>query len=365
MVRKIFRYKLVTVYFILSQLIVFTAIFGVLQIYNKAYAKENDRLKAVAANRIELDMVSSGEKDILSEVGKDISAGNIIAEGRLATEFTEAGCMTRCEVLLAVNEELPYPVIEGHIPGTDENDYGRNVVALGRDKYRYAYDRNGKKYVTIDQEEYEVVGLIGSEQSDYWDYRVVFNINCTGNNTKRIFNSQQSQVLTLYSNHYDMEDSYEILYNNLVASDSMCNITPYKKNSTGKTTINDTLAKENVRVNIMVYIFCLLNCIIISMLWIIQRRKELAVKRTFGYGNGRILAGIAGNISLMMVLSFAVFIVLYYVYRMMAEEGTGLVIEWNTTSVVSVIVLFFVTLLITMIYPVCNICYRNSADLVG
>ena len=51
---KIFRYRLVSIYFILSQLVILTAIFGVLNTINKAYAKENDRLKALAKNRIEL-----------------------------------------------------------------------------------------------------------------------------------------------------------------------------------------------------------------------------------------------------------------------------------------------------------------------
>ena len=45
---KIFRYRLVSIYFILSQLVILTAIFGVLNTINKAYAKENDRLKALA-----------------------------------------------------------------------------------------------------------------------------------------------------------------------------------------------------------------------------------------------------------------------------------------------------------------------------
>ena len=49
---KIFRYRLVSIYFILSQLVILTAIFGVLNTINKAYAKENDRLKALAKNRM-------------------------------------------------------------------------------------------------------------------------------------------------------------------------------------------------------------------------------------------------------------------------------------------------------------------------
>lgn len=365
MVRKVFRYKLVSVYFIVSQLIVFTAIFGVLQIYNKAFAKENDRLNSIAANRIELDISTTGETNLFTKVGEGVSIGNVIAEGKILTEFMEAGSATRCEVLLAINEELPYPMISGHVPGMAEADAGKNVVALGRDKYKYAYERDGKRYVTLDQDEYEVVGVIGSDNSDYWDYKIVMNNHCISENTVKKISSFQEQIITIYSNSNELTEAYEILYQQIKNVDQMCNIVSYKKNSTGDSTMSKTLGKENIKVNIMVYIFCLLNCVIISMLWIIQRRKELAIKKTFGYGNVRTLLEIAGNIIAMMLISFLIFISVYGVYRIFQRDGTGLIIAWNQFSIISVVVLFLVTTAITMIYPICKICYKDSAGLVG
>ena len=42
--------------FIISQLVMFYAVFSVLSIYNKAYAKETDRLQSIYKNRIQLDV---------------------------------------------------------------------------------------------------------------------------------------------------------------------------------------------------------------------------------------------------------------------------------------------------------------------
>ena len=133
---KIFRYRLVSIYFILSQLVILTAIFGVLDTINKAYAKENDRLKALAKNRIELNIDTFAKKDILSYAAVNVDVGNVLAQGRMSVEVAQIGSTNRCEVLLAVNESTPYPMIRGHIPDK-ETDNGRNCVALGRDKYRY------------------------------------------------------------------------------------------------------------------------------------------------------------------------------------------------------------------------------------
>ena len=40
LLRSVFRYRLISAFFIISQLVMFYAVFGVLSIYNKAYAKQ-------------------------------------------------------------------------------------------------------------------------------------------------------------------------------------------------------------------------------------------------------------------------------------------------------------------------------------
>ena len=360
MIRKIFRYKLVSIYFILSQLIVLTAVFGVLQIYNKAYAKEQDRLNAIADNRIQLDITTTKPGSIFNVSGNAIWQGNIIVQGNIATEFAEAGSKSRCEVLLTINEQLPYPMISGYIPGDDTNDIGENVVALGREKYKYAYEKDGNKYVTLDGEQYRVSGVIGSDNSDYWDYSVVFNINCMAHNTLNNIGKNEQYVVEIYSNSCNVTDSYKIFSQNILKEDSMCNIVAYQKENTGESTINTTLSRKNIKTNIMVYIFCLLNCIIISMFLLIQQKKELAIKKIFGYSNIRILAGMALQIVALMLVALVLFIILYSGYQLYIYKTTGMVMRFNMTSVIAISVLFLITLLITMIYPIVGVCIDTS-----
>ena len=92
---KIFRYRLVSIYFILSQLVILTAIFGVLNTINKAYAKENDRLKALAKNRIELNIDTFAKKDILSYAAVNVDVGNVLAQGRMSVEVAQIGSTNR------------------------------------------------------------------------------------------------------------------------------------------------------------------------------------------------------------------------------------------------------------------------------
>jgi hypothetical protein len=363
-IKHIFRYKLVSLYFILSQIIILVSILNVLRIFNLAYAKENDRLNALAVNRIEVDADTFANADILSQAADDVHVGNIIAEGKLMVDVSEIGSRNICEVLLAVNEAMPYPLLEGHIPGTEKSDYGKATVALGRDKYRYAYERDGEKYITVNQEEYRVVGVIGSNASDYWDYKIVFNINCMSDSLKKEFQTFNSYVISIYSNEYELTDSYNKVYENILKTDPVCNISAYSRNSTGNSTVASTLAKENLRTNVMVYIFCLINSVIISMFWVIQRRREFAIKRTFGFNNTRLLAEMAAELLALMMVSVALYSVFYSAFRFVSHSGNSILQDWNIKSLVMVFFLFVLTLLISMIYPILDI-YRNSAEMIN
>lgn len=352
---RIFRYKLVSIYFILSQLVILTAIFGVLGTINKAYAKENDRLGAIAKNRIELNVDTYARADILSVAARGVDTGNVQVEGRnISVEVTEAAGKNRCDIILAANEPLPYQLIEGHIPDIKQ-DGGKNCVALGRDKYKYAYDRDGRKYITIEREEYEVVGVIGSPASDIWDYKIVLNIDCMSERLKKTFAALSNMTINIYSNNSDINESYNKVYSNIYNADSSCNITSYNKKSTGESTVSTTLQRENIATNIMVYVFCLINSIIISMFWTVQRKKELAIKRVCGMDNIRLIMDIAANMLILMAFSVVCYIAGYFIYSFIRYGRVADVSLYSVRSVMLALVLFVVTLVITMIYPVCRL----------
>ena len=60
------------------------------------------------------------------------------------------------EIIIKENESFPYQMVSGHIPGTLEEDEGKNIVAVGRYKYKDSYEKDGKRYVTIENEQLSV-----------------------------------------------------------------------------------------------------------------------------------------------------------------------------------------------------------------
>ena len=84
LLRSVFRYRLISAFFIISQLVMFYAVFGVLSIYNKAYAKETDRLQSMYKNRIQLDVTVGNSQDMFNYISNGVEDGNMILGGKLS-----------------------------------------------------------------------------------------------------------------------------------------------------------------------------------------------------------------------------------------------------------------------------------------
>ena len=80
--RSVFRYRLTATFFILGQLLVYFTIFGALNIYNKAFQKEEDRVKFQYSNRISLEITDNNKKDIITNCTQGVSDGNVILAGK-------------------------------------------------------------------------------------------------------------------------------------------------------------------------------------------------------------------------------------------------------------------------------------------
>ena len=150
LLRSVFRYRLISAFFIISQLVMFYAVFGVLSIYNKAYAKETDRLQSMYKNRIQLDVTVGNSQDMFNYISNGVEDGNMILGGKLSLSYAQISANTKCEVILKSNEELPYKMVSGRLPGSEPWDSGKRLIAVGRYKYKDAYEMDGKKYVTLE-----------------------------------------------------------------------------------------------------------------------------------------------------------------------------------------------------------------------
>lgn len=349
--------------FIISQLVMFYAVFGVLSIYNKAYAKETDRLQSMYKNRIQLDVTVGNSQDMFNYISNGVEDGNMILGGKLSLSYAQISANTRCEVILKSNEELPYKMVSGRLPGSEPGDSGKRLIAVGRYKYKDAYEMDGKKYVTLENEEYEICGVIGSSTSDYYDYKMVLNIDCLGTNVMNEICRKDSYTIELSSNTRSLDNSYSAVFGNIRSVDAKSQINAKKLNSKGESDVVKALQGENMKINVMVYVFCIFNCLLMSQFWLIQRSREIAVKKIYGMSDSRIIGAMACNILALSVTALIIFAVSAAIINVVTA-GTG-IITVNLTTLLTTIAAIAVTIILSMAYPVIKILHYDSVEVLG
>ena len=360
LLRSVFRYRLISAFFIISQLVMFYAVFGVLSIYNKAYAKETDRLQSMYKNRIQLDVTVGNSQDMFNYISNGVEDGNMILGGKLSLSYAQISANTKCEVILKSNEELPYKMVSGRLPGSEPGDSGKRLIAVGRYKYKDAYEMDGKKYVTLENEEYEICGVIGSSTSDYYDYKMVLNIDCLGTNVLKEICRKDSYTIELSSNITSLDNSYSAVFGNIRSVDAKSQINAKKLNSKGESDVVKALQGENMKINVMVYVFCIFNCLLMSQFWLIQRSREIAVKKIYGMSDSRIIGAMACNILALSVTALIIFAVSINV----VTAGAG-IITVNLTTLLTTIAAIAVTIILSMAYPVIKILHYDSVEVLG
>lgn len=358
--RKIFRYKLTSIFFIIGQLIIYITIFGALAVYNRAYDKEKDRINAVYKNRIELEINMSKKADFMSFFADSTNTGNAVISGKLALGIQELGTSVRSEIIIMSNEQMNYKLESGRLPGENAKN-GRLEVAVGRNKAKFATVENGKKYLVIEGDRYEISGILGSDKSDYWDNKVVLNIACLGDKTLNSLMKKMSYTVELGSNSYELDDTYKTVYGNIKSIDQDSVIKAKKLISNGESTLEKSMAKENMQVNVITYIFCVLNSMIISEFWIIQRRKEFAIKKALGMKNSKIIMEMFINITELSGISLIMFLLLNILSKVFV--GSAFIdIKISFIMVLTVIAAIIVTVVASLIYPVYKIFHMNPAQ---
>lgn len=220
---------------------------------------------------------------------------------------------------------------------------------------------NGKKYLVIEGDRYEVSGILGSDKSDYWDNKVVLNIACLGDKTLNSLMKKMSYTVDLEVTAYELDDTYKTVYGNIKSIDQDSVIKAKKLISNGESTLEKSMAKENMQVNVITYIFCVLNSMIISEFWIIQRRKEFAIKKALGMKNSKIIMEMFINITELSGISLIMFLLLNILSKVFV--GSAFIdIKISFITVLTVIAAIIVTVVASLIYPVYKIFHMNPAQ---
>ena len=174
------------------------------------------------------------------------------------------------------------PILEGRYINKDEIKNGEKIAVIGSNINKYAYEKSKEKYIDIGKESFKVIGIAGRkhssgsyENSVYIPFKAI----------PQVLKKQISEELQL--NIY-------IKKNKSVPSSEMKTFTEsieqLDPNFQAQAPVAFSSAADNYMQNaakkvLFILAVGIINVINLSVFWILDRKKEIAVKKTFGAGN--------------------------------------------------------------------------------
>lgn len=231
-------------------------------------------------------------------------------------------------VELSHDDECGYDIKEGRNISESDIREGNQVVVIGQDVDDYTQTIEGKRYLKICNDYYEVIGEFAPLSQGGRDMRIMVNYGSMTEDSKSIFFDIINENFIYHGLDFKImgDDGISAEFKELAVKISENYAAEFALSSSGSDenqTIDDMFLKLSFVLNIVMYIFCATNCIVITELWIYKRIKEMAIRKTYGYSGLRIFGFIFKNMFGLSVVSLIVSLAAELVY--IVAFGSGMV----------------------------------------
>lgn len=256
---------------------------------------------------------------------------------------------TSVSVVLSYNEACNRTLKSGVYPDFTSINNDRAIV-IGEYFEDCTVDIDGNKYISINGALYLVTGIFKDMTYSQTDKSLaIFYPQVTDSVVEEL-------IPQIYSNYVEVT----------VCGNSCDNVISDVKNtleSTGYFDIRkaDTFSYDGINtiisaikdvVMIMIVIFCIVNSIAISGMWLKRRQREIIIRKSYGYGNLEILKLIICDMVKYMLTAFALVIIAELLYMWLLNKiiSFSYILNYCLGSVVLMMFIIFLTALINLKY---------------
>ena len=246
-----------------------------------------------------------------------------------------------------------YPVSRGRYYTAKEVKNGDKVVAIGKLLEKNTYEENGKQYIDIYGEKYEVVGIVGfKNQSSLWDGRLF--IPATSLPEKEIENhSLDMSGMILYNEDSNFKEDINIIEKNSKKLCKSMQIEYGGKIQTENMIENLIQSFDDIYILVITgYLATLIYSINIVILWVEKRRFEIGVRKAFGYTDKDIAKMIFQELFGITLVSAVISIAIQEILSLVLGRLGNYPFKIYLPNIIISIVIVLITALITSVIPV-------------
>lgn len=263
-----------------------------------------------------------------------------------------------------------YPLIKGEYPDDEIRKENSRCVVLGKNRKKYVSTENGTDYIYLDGEKYIVTGYISTQRSHYLDNRVIiYNTDNESNMRKSVNDSlKMGMAQIVFASDTDKE-----LYNIAdefveqigLLSDGMLEANVISESESTEITTSYVPDVTYRRWAWLAYAFCMISDVFLLQYWIMQRKKEIVIKKIYGFSAFRILWDIFTETLLLMAVSVLLGEFFVNVSDMFSTGFAGFNIEIFVYTGLTVLGYLCISMMLVLIYPMIWLCRNDPVSLMS
>lgn len=262
--------------------------------------------------RMHLDSMTEIDMTELQAMAEEMDECNIYIDN-LRIYFDECDYVYCPLVLLCRNEKLPYPTVRG----MDEIPDGAIWVADD-----IAHNGNGQ--LNIHGYTFEITDEIDAKEavSLSWcfvlnakDYFQAFEEEKTANTISVVISSNKVDI---YETYTDLKDRIQQKYPDCYIS--------YEEGARNSNLFDGLFTGKTI-LGILLYLFALINVLIISFYWVSVRKREVGIRKAYGATNFEIVILLLKEMFVIISISAVLAFLLQLMIQIVAGGGM-IVFEW-------------------------------------
>ncbi len=317
-IKKIFRNPASDILFMTGLVIACVILINISNLTSKSYIEEESISKYEYSLRYNITINDEVVQEVINGFD-EYERGNIYFTHHVHINRGSDSVYTH--VLMAQNEKLRLDFKEG---GYDTDSQYENAVIIGESLEQYITEESGKKYIELDTMLYHVIGILENNMSAQKDTSIfaLWDTMTQDRKEQWIKLGFAGGHLLYESNKHDMAYSEQVIKLMNEGSLKISYIDGGRHISDGE---NEAYIEINEMLLGIGLVFSVFTCFSVSYLWLMNRRKELAVRFAHGYSSKNIFILLFKDTMNLLVPTFVVAIVIQWLYSMYV--GVGSILE--------------------------------------
>ena len=125
----------------------------------------------------------------------------------------------------------------------------------------------------------------------------------------------------------------------------------------------DTMRGTGLSLALSIYLFSVVNCLVVTNYWAMTVRRDLAVRKAFGWSNCRLISAVAAQMARILLVSLCAAIIL----TGMLSRATGgmLSLHFSPFFLCGTVLLLLVTMAVSLLLPVIRIIKVHPAEVIS